>query len=143
LEIGFRRILVAVDGSPVSMRAVDHAVWLAKREAAELVALHVVPRPPFEASFDPAQYFEDARRAAKRWLKDVEAAGLRQGVRIRSEILVDASSPLEMILGYAESNRVDLIVAGTRGRTPSSRMLMGSVASGLVQYANCAVLVIR
>jgi nucleotide-binding universal stress UspA family protein len=64
-------------------------------------------------------------------------------VGLRSEILVDASSVLDAILGYAERYSVDLVVTGTRGRTPSARILMGSVAHGLVQYASCPVLVVR
>ncbi len=139
----FKRVLVAVDGSQVSLRAVDIAARLAKNEGAELVALHVVPRPPFEFTGDAAAYYEEARRTAKRWLPSVERTAKTHNVGISSEIIVDASSVIEAILAYAESKNVDLIVTGTRGKTPSQRLLMGSVASGLVEYANCPVLIVR
>jgi nucleotide-binding universal stress UspA family protein len=76
-------------------------------------------------------------------MKEVEAAAARQGTGIRMEVVVGAYSVVDAILGYAETISADLIVSGTRGMTPSRRILMGSVASGLVEYAGCAVLVIR
>jgi nucleotide-binding universal stress UspA family protein len=140
---GFRRILVAVDGSRVSLRAVDYAARLAKEEKAELMALHVVPSPPFEIAESPAAYYDEARRNVKKWLKDVERVAATHGKTIESEILVDASSVPDAILGYAETHQVDLIVTGHRGRTPSTKMLIGSVASAVVEYASCPVLVVR
>ena len=140
---GFRRILVAVDGSEVSLKAVDDAARIAKHEGAELFALHVIPSPPFDFPGDLADYYDQARRTAKKWMKDVETTVVTHNMGIRTEILVGAYSVLDAILGYAESLSIDLIVSGTRGKTPSRRMLMGSVASGLVEYATCPVLVVR
>jgi len=139
----FKRVLVAVDGSQVALRAVDFAAKLAKNEGIELMVLHVVPRPPFEFSGDAAAYYEEARRTAKRWLPNIERTIKIHNVKMTFEIIVDTSSVTEAILAYAETNHVDLIVTGTRGKTPFQRMLIGSVASGLVEYANCSVLVVR
>lgn len=139
----FHRILVAVDGSAVSMRAAAHAVRLAKQDRAELLAVHVVPAPSTEVPGEVADVYDRARREAQRWLKEVESAATRAGLVLRSEVVVGAYSVVDAILGFAESTGADLIVTGTRGRTPSRRILVGSVASGLVEYGGCAVLVIR
>ena len=143
VESAFRKILVAVDGSPVSMRAVEHALRLARADAAELVAVHIVPSPPVEVAGELADYYERARSASRRWMKDVEDLAQRTGVTLRSDVVVGAYSVVDAVLGYAETISADLIVTGTRGRTPSRRILVGSVASGLVEYASCAVLVVR
>lgn len=140
---GFKRILVAVDGSEVSLRAVEHAARIAKQDGAQLLALHVVPAPPFETAGELAEYYNVARRETKKWLKEVETIAQGSGVTVKEDVVVGAYSIAETIIGYAESNSVDLIVSGTRGRTPSTRMRLGSVASGLVEYSDCAVLVIR
>ena len=140
---GFARIIVAVDGSEVSRRAAEHATRIAKEDGAELVALHVVPVPPFEVKGDLAEIYASARRDAKRWMKDVEDIATRSGIGVKTEVVVGAYSVIDAILGYAENAKADLIVTGTRGTTPSRRMLVGSVADGLVEYAACAVLVIR
>ena len=140
---GFKRILVAVDGSEVSVRAAEHAVRIAKQDGAQLFALHVVPTPPFETAGELGEYYNIARREAKKWMKDIEAIAETNGFAMKTDTVVGAYSVVDTIIGYAETSSVDLIVSGTRGRTPSQRMRLGSVASGLVEYAGCAVLVIR
>lgn len=139
----FRRILVAVDGSAVAERAVEHAARLAQQDRAELVAVHVVPAPPSPVPGELADYYETARREARRWLANVEAIATRYGRSVRTEVLVGASSVVDALLAFAEDRGADLIVTGTRGTSPSRRIVVGSVASGLVEYARCAVLVVR
>jgi len=140
---GFTRVVVAVDGSEVSLRAAEHAARIAKQDGAELLALHVVPAPQFEVQGGMADNYSNARRNAKKWMKDVEDAATRNGVVVKAEIVVGAYSVVDAILGYAETVKADLIVTGTRGTTPSKRIVVGSVTSALVEYADCAVLVIR
>ena len=140
---GFKAVIVAVDGSEVSLRAAEHAARLAKQDGATLAALHVVPAPPFQVQGEIAESYANARRDAKRWMKQVEDIAMRNGIGVKTEVLVGASSVVDAIIGYAETTKADLIVTGTRGTTPSKRIVVGSVASGLVEYASCAVLVIR
>lgn len=140
---GFSRILVAVDGSEVSLRAAEHAARIGRQDGAELLALHVVPAPAFEVQGELADSYATARRNAKKWMKEVEDAAGRNGIGVKTEIVVGAYSVVDAILGYAEAVKADLIVTGTRGTTPSRRIVVGSVASALVEYAACAVLVIR
>jgi nucleotide-binding universal stress UspA family protein len=135
--------LVAVDGSEVSTRAAVHAARIAKQDGALLFALHVVPTPPFEAAGELGEYYNIARRETNKWMKDIEAIAEVQGIAMKTDIIVGAYSVVDAIIGYAETTMVDLIVSGTRGRTPSQRMHLGSIASGLVEYSSCAVLVIR
>ena len=139
----FQRVLVAVDGSAVSLRAAEHARRLAKQDGAELIAVHVVPSPTSEIPGELADYYDKARKTARHWMKEVESAAAKDGVRIKTDIVVGAYSVVDAILGYAETVGADLIVTGTRGRTPSRRILVGSVASALVEYGGCAVLVVR
>ncbi len=140
---GFHRVLVAVDGSPVSLRAVGHAARIATSDRAELIALHVVPAPPSQVPGEVADYYEQARQTARRWLREVESVASAHGARLRTDIVVGAESVVDAILGYAENASADLIVTGTRGTTASNRILVGSVANGLVEYGSCAVLVVR
>ncbi|HKT22493.1 MAG TPA: universal stress protein [Nitrososphaerales archaeon] len=139
----FRKILVAADGSDVSMRAMSHAARMAKEEGAELYLVHVVPSPPFEYQGEVADYFDQARSSATRWMKSMENEAARRNLAVRTEIIVGASSVVDTIVGYAETISCDLIVTGTRGKTPSAHVPVGSVAIGLVQAAKCPVLVVR
>jgi nucleotide-binding universal stress UspA family protein len=146
-----RKILVAVDGSEVSFRALGYALRIAKSEKSEVVAIHVIPRPPYSLSALTsesedrlvASYYERARKQTQRWLGEVEYLARKSGVKAKVEVLVDATSIVEAITIFAEMNKVDLIVTGTKGRSNSKRILMGSVATGVVTHAHCAVLVVR
>ena len=140
---GFSKVIVAVDGSEVSLRAAEHAARIAKQDGAELLALHVVATPQFEVQGELADSYANARKNARKWMKVVEDIAARNGVGVKTEILVGAYSVVDAILGYAETVKADLIVTGTRGTTPTRRILVGSVASALVEYGGCAVLVIR
>lgn len=140
---GFSCVLVAVDGSEVSMRAASHAARVARQDKSKLLALYVVQAPTVEVQGGLANYFETARADAKKWMREVESVAEREDVGIKTEVVVGAYSVVDAILGYAEASGVDLIVTGTRGTTPSRRILVGSVAGGLVEYSSCAVMVIR
>jgi nucleotide-binding universal stress UspA family protein len=64
--------------------------------------------------------------------------------KFRSEIIEDPFSKVEgALINYAESENVDLIVMGTRGRSGLRRMLIGSVASGVLSHSRCAVMLVR
>jgi nucleotide-binding universal stress UspA family protein len=140
---GFTRILIAIDGSDASMRAADHAARIAKRDAAQLVALLVVPPPSFKVPGELIDYYDDARKSAKVWMQQIETIAAKHGMSVKTDILMGALTVLDGILEYAQRMSADLIVTGSRGSTSSNRKLLGSVSSGLVEYANCAVLVVR
>jgi nucleotide-binding universal stress UspA family protein len=62
---------------------------------------------------------------------------------LQTDVIVATKSIVAEIVGYAESENVNLIVIGTRGRSGLKRMFLGSVASGVVTYAHCPVLVVK
>jgi nucleotide-binding universal stress UspA family protein len=87
--------------------------------------------------------FKRARReAALEWLKQIEEAAKKKGIRLKSEIL-DGDSKVEIIIDYANENSIDLIVMGSRGLTGFKRLLLGSVANAVVSNAPCPVMVVR
>ena len=76
----------------------------------------------------------------------LEASGDPQaaGIKFRSEIIEDPHSNVESaVINYSESEGVELIVMGTRGRSGFKRILLGSVASGVLSYAHGPVLTVR
>jgi nucleotide-binding universal stress UspA family protein len=87
--------------------------------------------------------FKRARReAALKWLKQIEEAAKKKGIRLKSEIL-DGDSKVDIIIDYANEKSVDLIVMGSRGITGFKRLLLGSVANAVVSNAPCPVMIVR
>jgi nucleotide-binding universal stress UspA family protein len=152
------KILVAIDGSEHSMKAADFALEMAKKEStrspegsSELTALTVldVSKPRrFLSSFIAAPTYglrelEEERNVAKHWVDAVRKKAEDGKIPFRSEIIEGLVSAEATIVDYAESHQIDLIVVGTRGRTGFSKVLLGSVASRVVEYAHCSVIVVK
>jgi len=146
-EISLKRIVVPLDGSDSSFRAAKFAIKIAKPENAEIIFLHAVVNPPYleykAAGPYIIHYIEEAKRHAEMWYLNVGEMAVKEGVKFSSETILDISSAADAIVNYAEGKNADLIVIGTRGRTGLRRLLLGSVASGVVAHAKCSVLVIR
>jgi nucleotide-binding universal stress UspA family protein len=64
-------------------------------------------------------------------------------VKLKTEFIVDPTSIVGAIVDYAERENIDLIVIGSRGLSGFKKLLLGSVASGVVTYANCPVMVVK
>ncbi|AFU58988.1 putative universal stress family protein [Candidatus Nitrososphaera gargensis Ga9.2] len=153
-ESSIQKILVGVDGSPSSDKAVEDAINLAKMTSAELVFVHVIEDIKMggvigaRARYGDVKLVEGYNRARKesalQWMKRYEEQASKANLEARREILYDTGKSVTgMIVEYAEKNAVDLIVVGTRGLSSFKRLLLGSVASGVSNHAPCPVLVAR
>jgi len=152
MTIGISKIMVGVEGSKESVNAADYAIVIAKRHNAELIAVNVltsdigyvysspgVESPPLTIR----EIILLAENEVKKWLNDIKEKADKSGIRFRSEIIMAKRSAVSTILDYAEEQDINMIVLGTRGRSGIKKMLLGSVASGLVTYASCPILVIK
>ena len=90
------------------------------------------------------QYMEDINNQNKSWFKKVIQMAENEGIKnIKTEVFTDVKSTTDALINYASGNSIDLIVVGTRGRTGLQRVIIGSVASGIVQHAHCPVVPVR
>lgn len=145
-----KRILIAIDGSNPSLRASVFAVDMAKRFDAELIVLHVIdPRyKELEIAISPrpGKFQEIMERVIENGEKIVETVrqnAVDKDVKVKTDVISDFTSVTNDILEYAKANRVDIIIVGSRGMTGFKKLLIGSVASGVVTYAHCPVIVIK
>jgi nucleotide-binding universal stress UspA family protein len=134
----FARILVPMDFSAPSEAALAHARIFARAWGAALHVLHVTGErltPPHAAE---ARHDEPA---ALRQIRDrLTDEDRRRPLKIR---VVERGAPAGVILGYAGTAGIDLIVMGTHGRTGFAHLLMGSVAETVVRSAPCPVLTVQ
>jgi nucleotide-binding universal stress UspA family protein len=139
------KILVGVDGSEESLRAVDYAVDAARKYNAEVIALNVIL--PYVTIFGPAvpRYLSELKLEAQSYLDRVKEKTKTIGnnrIQLRTE-LIESASAVSGIVDFAEKEKVDLIIVGIRGRSGFTKLLLGSVASGVVTYAHCPVMVVK
>lgn len=148
----FRKILVPVDGSPASNRALQAALGLAREQKASLNVLHVVSlmavTPVMDGGMYVPQYvdsmLEALREAGQDLLAKARAAGSKEGVTVAAKLVESgAGSVAHAILAQAKKLRVDLIVMGTHGRRGLTRILMGSDAESVLREATVPVLMVR
>lgn len=141
----FKHILCPVDGSELSLEALDAAARLCKEQSAELTVCTVVD--PARAS---AMAFGDPGMSAAclEALND-EGAGRVRDAAARVENVVPAEAialdgqPVEAIVQCAATRGCDLIVMSSHGRTGLKRALLGSVAEGVVRKAGVPVMIVR
>lgn len=145
--VRIRRILVPIDGSDYSMRAAKYAIELAKLQRAQISCIHVISKLPYGYEFSGSgidQYLDDIENQSKSWFNEVVQMAEKEGIKdIKTDVFKDVRSTTDAIINYAATNSFDLIVIGTRGRTGLQRVLLGSVANGVIQHAHCPVLLVR
>ncbi len=137
-----QHILTPIDFGKASDHALTMAIQLGQVLKARLTLMHVVQTPSI-VGFDPgmgvAQYMDEitvqAKQSLAQYAQRVQEAGLV------CETVTEIGSPFQLIVDYAETQQVDMIVMGTHGHTGLQHMLLGSVAERVVRLSKCPVLV--
>jgi nucleotide-binding universal stress UspA family protein len=136
-----KHVLVAFDGSESSGRAFDFALELAKRFAADLHVLAVVRPPELPEDVETEALVETAREYCEQQFGPLQARATTADVKAAFAVAV--GHPAEQIVHYAETQGVDHIVLGDRGKTFFRRWLIGSVSKQVIHYAHCTTTVVR
>lgn len=157
-ENHFSKILVAIDGSHSSMHITDCAIGIAIKNNSQLLILYVIdvykyPHLPssiiLAPTFGSGKYLEERNEAEKMMNQIKEKFKLKvndnntRSKELKTEIIEGAKSVAATIMEYAESENVDLIIIGSKGRTSFKKLLLGSVSSDVIKNAQCPVLVLR
>ena len=156
----FKRILVPLDGSRLSLLALPYAAEIALRFGAEIILVRVEDRPPSavglgvafamdevdanatEAALAAAEHQnQDKVTLAKRYLSRHIRGLANKNIRASKRVIL--GKPGKAILGVSLQEGVDLIVLTTHGRSGLKRAIMGSVAGELIRAAGVPVLVIK
>ena len=139
-----KHILVPIDFSDCSKKALQYALPLAKEHEAALTLLYVVP-PAYGAGeysgIDYAQLEASMREGGEKELAKLATDEVRG--EVSADALVRVGSPAVNIIEVARSLPADLIVISTHGRTGLNHVFLGSVAEHVVQRAPCPVFVVR
>jgi len=139
----FSKVLVAVDGSEYSMNAAEYAISIIKVYGSQLIALHVITSDVSTIASTFSPQMEEIKKNTQEFFDKIRRKGeANWDIPLRTE-LIASSSVVGGIIDFAEKENIDLIVVGTRGRSGLKRLLLGSVASGIVNYAHCPVMIVK
>ena len=147
MKLAVSKVLVGIDGSDHSFRAAQYALEISKKYVAKLIAVTVTYMPAKSRVSQQEEIEVGAGLSemdkAKTWFESFTQSARQNKIDLKTE-LVNSQRPVDyVILEYAEKEGVDLIVIGTRGRSGLSKIVLGSVASGIVTYSHSPVLVVK
>ena len=135
-----------MDGSKPSLNAARRAIDIAKRYKAEVLALYVSVVPTSirrAAKYLVNEMYNNDIEEVSKWLKDIIEETKDNHVDLKIEVMETESSTATEIIKKADEYKPDLIILGSTGKPRFERLLLGSVAQGVMTYAKCSVLVIR
>ncbi|MDX1595369.1 MAG: universal stress protein [Nitrosopumilaceae archaeon] len=142
----FKNILVPFDLSNSSKRAFKFALDIAKKYNSKITILTAVEGDSWHHKFYDSradnELIKKQKKAATKFIEELEKSGKKANVSLKSQI-VKSTSTVQTITTYAKSRKFDLIVIGSHGRTGLDKLILGSVANGVVQKSSCPVLVIK
>lgn len=159
---GLQRVLLVTDGSPHSQKAVDYLAHFPLPDSAQVQLIHVLPPLPSSTTFAyawplDAELFTptispETEEALSRQAEEEERNGqillektsqILHSQGVHASVIMKRGDAATEILDFAESNRIDLIIAGSRGLSRVQSWLLGSVSRKLVHYAHCSVMIVK
>jgi nucleotide-binding universal stress UspA family protein len=145
----YKKILVAVDGSDTSNRALNAALQMAQESHGKVHMIHVVNELSYFSGHESygaqlAEVIEIAQKAGNKILDDAVDAATVAGVAAERVYVERYGAGLGDIVSAAATRLgADLIVVGTHGRRGMGRLMLGSGAEQIIRYAPIPVLVVR
>jgi nucleotide-binding universal stress UspA family protein len=144
MELEYKNILVAIDGSHEAKWAFEKAVKIAKDNNAKLLLVHIIEEIGL-GSFESYELIITKRVESSifEMLESYRTNAVNAGVS-EVEYLIEYGSPKNIIpMGIAKQNNCDLIICGATGVNAVERFFIGSVSENIARYAPCDVLIVR
>jgi nucleotide-binding universal stress UspA family protein len=138
------KILVPVDGSEDSLRALDHAIYLAKKTDASITAMHVIENPPtvyVESQKILNDLLAKFRTESANILDKCKQIAAKSDVEI--ETVIGEGDAASNIVGYAQNEGFDTIIIGRRGLGRFKEIVLGSISNKVLHHAKCSVMIVK
>ena len=140
-----KTVLVPIDFSDCSKKALQYAVPLAEQHGAEVMLLYVAPSPSYAGGeygiIDCSALNAELCSSGEKRLEALVAEEIRG--KIRAETIVRTGSATAEIIDVAAKLPADIIVISTHGYSGLKHVVLGSIAEHVVRHAPCPVLVVR
>ena len=136
----YKHILVAVDGSDNSLRAMEDAIKVASSES-QIEILYVSSTGHIASDILKAGTLDEYNEQNRQKFAREEAAVKSSGIAYK--VTIEYGEAGKIIANYANDNNVDLVVLGRRGLTAIQEMVFGSVSTYVMKQVNCSCLLVK
>jgi len=145
-----KKILVAIDGSPLSDKAAEEAVRMAAGNPSQfkskIYAVLVLPNAPRNTFTDfvpsrPVTESKEWEELRQRIFYVIEKDAAEAGIPVEAKVAY--GDPAEELINFADKEEIDVIVIGSTGKGFLKRKLLGSVSDKVARHARCSVYIVR
>jgi nucleotide-binding universal stress UspA family protein len=140
----FKNILVPVDGSDNSYRALDAALLLSEKLGSNITVIHVMEQVPITHIGSEKllnEFLESYKKENQEILSKCSEIATQTGLTINTFLL--EGNPASAILDFSKKEKFDLLIMGRRGLGKFKELILGSISSKIVHHSPSAVLLIR
>jgi len=151
----FQKILVPLDGSEPSSKALEYSINVAKNFGSEIILLHIysravpfvapetgaLPTPSIASAEITAEVIEAAKRIGNKILAEAKQAVEKKKIPVKA--VLKEGGAVHEIVRTAKEEKIDLIVMGARGVSRIKELLLGSVSHGVCRKTTCSVMIVK
>jgi nucleotide-binding universal stress UspA family protein len=136
-----KKILVPMDGSKTSFRALDSAIEIARACHATILGVHAISFLPTEFMPAVVPYKIYQKKEAGIFLEKSKTLAAKKGILFKYAIIY--GNPVEQIIGLARAKKFDLIVIGARGKGRLAEAFLGSVSNAILHKSSIPVMIVK
>ena len=140
----FTKILVPVDGSDNSYKALEAALVLSEKLGSNISVVNVMEQVPIthiESEKLLSELLEAYKKENQEILSKCSDIARQKGITIKAVLL--QGNPAPVILDYSKKENFDLVIMGSRGVGKFKELILGSVSSKIVHHSPCAIMIIK
>ena len=141
----YSKVLIPIDGSDNSLRALNHGLYLCSKLKSKLTILYVIEIPPF-VYIQSQKLINSVMTTLEKEAKDILEAGKIQAKKYDIEpetYFLEGSNIGSIIIDYSENNNFDFIIIGSRGKGNFKHALLGGVSNRVLYHSKNPVLIIK
>ncbi|MGC8596935.1 MAG: universal stress protein [Thermocladium sp.] len=141
----FKKILIAIDGSPQSDKALNIGIDMAKRFNSKLYLVHVIEEQKYILAMNYPPVYPEMMDSLLKNAKDLLDSSVKKASMegVEAEPILERGDAADKIMSAADRLGVDIIIMGSRGLKGVTRFLLGSVSERIVRYCKRPVLVVK
>ena len=136
----FKTILVPLDGSKYSKKALNRASEITHAFDSKIILVYVIEKSSINL-LDRKEYLKMLRKFGKKTLDDANKTLTKKGIPSKS--LLKEGNIVSEIEKIVKSEKCDLVIVGNKGLGAVTRFLLGSVSNKLAQHSKCSLLIVK